>query len=103
MKNTKIAVRQSRRKRLISEFFEGEPYALSDELRWHVLRGEAMEGGRSLSIIERSQLVSFSRTVRDHCNDSNCTGLIYLVRHISGSLPDAACTEFAQWTTFCAF
>jgi hypothetical protein len=69
MANTQVAERQSRRKRLISEFLHREPYALLDELRWHVLRREAMESGRSLSVIERSHLVSFSRTVRDHCSE----------------------------------
>ena len=63
------AERQSRRKRLISEFFQREPYALLDELRWHVLRSEAADAGRRLDVIERSQLVSFSRTVREHCGE----------------------------------
>lgn len=58
--------RETLRKRLIRTVLQERKALLLEELRWEVLRREADERGKTMHRLERSQLVSFARTARDH-------------------------------------
>lgn len=61
--------RSTRRKRLIREVLAATPSGtmLLDELRWRVCAAEAELTGAELDRITRSRMVSFARTIREHC------------------------------------
>lgn len=64
-----IQRRASLRKQLVARAMEPGLPMLLGELRWMVLQDESKARGEEIGEIDRSQRVSFARTIREHCPD----------------------------------